>query len=846
MSNDRNRRGFNRRDLLKSSFCGLSGLILTSQLSGFALAEEAKQTGLNLNHHQLISDMYDHGAAMASNAKGKVWIAALRQLDNGTQQIIMSEFNSKWSKFRPITKEGSYESPKIACAKNGTPMIVWSQEEDNKWTIQSAELKGGIFNKRRCAVDSHGRATNPVITAAGKNEYWLGWESYEKGKFKICLKQFCKGKWGKAINITDGTTNAYYPTITIGPDDNVWIAYSEVDGTHCNIKLTHYDTNKLRVGNVVDVAVGGSFENVPNINSHPDICFDKDGVLWITYETRGNIEKQDKDEIHKKNPCFFGSRHCMVVCYKDNKIQQITGKNHELFNASNDQLPTFVKDADDRLWIFTRSAAPRSKNRRPRTRKWNIRASRLESDGWSEPVKIFNGIPSGRGERAAAAIAEKNKFWLVWQNDNWPISTKEIRKNEIQTDSYNSELYLAELSIPAAGKSKPSFKLSPAQIEKKHSSNIGRPRVARRKIRLGNEEYTLLFGNLHEHTDLSRCPPPGVEGNFDENYRYGMDVEGYDFVGLADHGYDFDLHKWSRNRRAVRFYNSPPYFVALPVFEWTLSCGTMGVRDHLPLGSGHRNLVFASDKDAAKFISESGVFYHCFYHESNRIDKVWDILKEKDIRAVTIPHHSADKVHPACWKFNNPDYEMVVEMFQLRGSSEYKGCPSWIHNFSRSQGSTDFEGCYVQDALAKGRKLGFIASGDHNHMGTGLAALFVKDVSQEGIYEALKSRRCYGTTGDKIFMDFRINGRFMGEEITSGKPPVISAVVDSVEPLKNIVIFKNNNVIYELNENKLKNLKQYTIDYTDKEFTNDSYYYLRVIQQNDEIGWASPIWVKKV
>ncbi|MHC4124364.1 MAG: hypothetical protein ACYSSI_12385 [Planctomycetota bacterium] len=99
-----------RRKLLKSGVSGLSGLILAERFSGFALAQQAQQTGLGLSEHQIISDMCDQGASMASDAKGKAWIAALRQLDDGTQQIITSDLNGKWSKFRPITKEGSYSS----------------------------------------------------------------------------------------------------------------------------------------------------------------------------------------------------------------------------------------------------------------------------------------------------------------------------------------------------------------------------------------------------------------------------------------------------------------------------------------------------------------------------------------------------------------------------------------------------------------------------------------------------------------------------------------------------------------------------------------------------------------
>jgi hypothetical protein len=63
----------------------------------------------------------------------------------------------------------------------------------------------------------------------------------------------------------------------------------------------------------------------------------------------------------------------------------------------------------------------------------------------------------------------------------------------------------------------------------------------------------------------------------------------------------------------------------------------------------------------------------------------------------------------------------------------------------------------------KGYHIGFIGSGEHNNMGVGLAALWVKEVNRKGIIEALRARRCFGTTGDKIFMEVKVNGVFMGE-----------------------------------------------------------------------------------
>lgn len=55
--------------------------------------------------------------------------------------------------------------------------------------------------------------------------------------------------------------------------------------------------------------------------------------------------------------------------------------------------------------------------------------------------------------------------------------------------------------------------------------------------RIDEQEYLylyLLFGNLHEHTNFSHCWPDGSDGDCDENYQHGIDVEGYDFVVLTE------------------------------------------------------------------------------------------------------------------------------------------------------------------------------------------------------------------------------------------------------------------------------------------------------------------------
>lgn len=179
---------------------------------------------------------------------------------------------------------------------------------------------------------------------------------------------------------------------------------------------------------------------------------------------------------------------------------------------------------------------------------------------------------------------------------------------------------------------------------------------------------------------------------------------------------------------------------------------------------------------------------------------------------------------------------------------EYEGCPRQVnvHFIPKTQDKADgYEKAWAQSALARGQRLGFIAAGDHKSTGTGTTVLFVNKASHQGIIEALKARRCYATTGDKIFIDICVDGHLMGEEITSSGKPRVTAVIEATARLTSIVIFRNNKIVYEKNAQDLGSASRFRVDIVDQDYDNDSFYYLRVVQANDEIAWSSPIWADR-
>src|SRR5690606_12813286 len=75
-----------------------------------------------------------------------------------------------------------------------------------------------------------------------------------------------------------------------------------------------------------------------------------------------------------------------------------------------------------------------------------------------------------------------------------------------------------------------------------------------------------------------------------------------------------------------------------------------------------------------------------------------------------------------------------------------------------------------------------------------LACVLAPSLTRENIFEAIRRRRVFGTSGNRPLLDFRVNGHLMGEEIEveADEPIRISAYVAAREPLKWLTIVRNN------------------------------------------------------
>lgn len=774
------------------------------------------------------TDEQEEYPSLVHNEKGEMWMFALRRLPYPRDRELISAFrylDGAWVETDPVTEhEGSYEAPVAACAPGGAPVVAWCSIDSGQWKIQVSQYSGDHSGPYQFPTEP-GRPINPVLHARRRERTWIAWENYHQGKFTIKISKFEQGRWSKTAEIVRGEHSCFDPALAEDQAGNLYVAYGLTDGYHQNIEMTLMDGKTLEVKQIVPVAVGGAFKNRVNLNTKPALAFDSGDRLWISYENNRQATRLDDAD------CYTGDRCCAMVSYQGGKIMEPAATGKWLFTGKNDHRPSFFRDLQGKLYAASHCGGDFVGNP-----YWQYRISWLdEPKGWVEPQTILQSKQKGVMIPPALGFDRKNRPWLATLNEevfkhDTPQGPEQVVTSRV------TQLMACQFSLAEARQTRESLRFVDTLVEEHHENEAfvpeisGHPKVSGEQKERNGEVYSLVYGNLHEHSENSPCWSAGTDGTLHEDIRFGLYTEGYDFVGITDHGYSQTELYWRKNLRIADFYNDPPYFVCFPAMEWTLTA--RGDLESV-YGAGHYNVIFASSEEARKFIRNSLEIYNVNTPESSNSKLLWELLHEKQINCITIPHHPADKTHPVDWNVHDPHFVPVVELFQCRGNGEYPGCPREI-NLQRHS-STTSKRAFVDYALReKHYKMGFVASGDHNGMGVGVAALWIREFSREGLLEAMRSRRCFATTGDKMIVDFSLED----------SPPRLNIKVKGQRELEKVEVLRNSRVI------KAYAVQGETLEF-ETEFRDDTrpeekevlYYYVRATQKNKEMAWSSPQWV---
>lgn len=358
------------------------------------------------------------------------------------------------------------------------------------------------------------------------------------------------------------------------------------------------------------------------------------------------------------------------------------------------------------------------------------------------------------------------------------------------------------------------------------------------------KDYKVFYGDPHIHTNFSLCDYPH-QGSVGENVEYCRAELGLHFAALTDHAEHMDDKQYQDYRAAWDEFNQEGNFVMLPAYEWTSEV------------YGHRNLYFL-DTDMPRWGANST--------RSDTPEKLARLVLERTRQALVVPHHPGKRWFPQRWLTPAP-LERCAEIYSKWGSFEYYGNP-----LSQVGGIYDtVPGIFIQDALAMGKKMGFLAGGDCHILkpGTrGITGVLARELTRGEIFEAMLARRTFATTGVRSEIFFTLGGHLMGEEIVVNRyqleqmyPFQIYVEVSSPTPIERVELLQNNVVVFTQTVSTTGGyfvlryskrgidpdaFKQFSFSYSppaSRKFHFNQFYYVRVTHQDRHMTWSSPIWV---
>lgn len=278
----------------------------------------------------------------------------------------------------------------------------------------------------------------------------------------------------------------------------------------------------------------------------------------------------------------------------------------------------------------------------------------------------------------------------------------------------------------------------------------------------------VFWGDPHggQIADASKIP---------DFFRYARDVAGIHFAGYQRNDHVHSNADYASQQRAEREYDEPGRFVPLPGFEWTAE-PTMG---------GHHNVYFRRHGQPMRRNSHLGVAD--MSDVDTDLPHVLDLHRAYRGKDVLITPHVGGG--HADLTYHEPALEPALEISSTHGTFEW----------------------FLRESLDRGYRMGFVGGSDSHDGRPGadspgyqerryakgsLTALLARELSLAGIHEALRARRCYATTGERLLLDVRADGHLMGEGYRTAASPTLAVAVTGTAPLESVTVFRGLEPIY--------------------------------------------------
>jgi hypothetical protein len=733
----------------------------------------------------------------------------------------------------PVTGPGRDVWRPAVVADGSGVTVVWSEQQGGNWDLHARRLDpatGALDEPRRLTTDP-GADTAPALAVGADGRVHVAWQGWRGGQAEILLAPLDGA--GEPRNVSGHPANDWSPALAADASGNLVVAFD-------TYRYGNYDIMLSRASDWAPIAVADS----PRFEARPSLAVDRRGRVWLAYEERpanwgkdfGNIPDGPGDALYQASAvrvrCVDGDR---VLDAGDPVAQAPAGRRSH--NA-------FARLALDAL------GRPRLLFRHREEAVWGGNAvmvvggvwlgysTALVGDRWTPPQPLPRSdnlldnrpalVPLADGDAMAVYATDGRLHREVEQTPD--LARRFYTHSGTPPGVVNNDLFVAALGrlpaaapAPAAGGPVPAAEpVPPAHADE--PAAVARLRAHR--VEAGGKTYRLLRGEFHRHTEISQ--DGGNDGALEDMWRYALDAAAFDWIGNGDHDNGGGKeYTWWLIQKTTDLYHHAPAFV--PMFTYERSVAYPG---------GHRNVMFPRRgvRTLPRLVDDVGV------RTSVRgVDEDAAMLYRylNELGGLCASHTSGTGMGTD-WRANDPVAEPIVEIYQgIRNSYESFGGPRVAHGPGDAVGGWRPLGM-IWNALAYQYRLGFQASSDHVSTHISYAIAIAEEASRQGVFDAFKRRHCYAAT-DNILLDVRCGEHLMGDEFAQDGPVALEVRAHGTAPIARVDIIKDFHHVYTA-EPKADRV---AFTWTDESGVNrgPSWYYVRVVQQDGEVAWGSPMWV---
>ncbi|MAD80430.1 MAG: hypothetical protein CMJ50_06250 [Planctomycetaceae bacterium] len=297
-----------------------------------------------------------------------------------------------------------------------------------------------------------------------------------------------------------------------------------------------------------------------------------------------------------------------------------------------------------------------------------------------------------------------------------------------------------------------------------------------------NELHNLYWGDIHNHNEcglakgsLERAIDL-ARGHLDfwaaTGHSWWHDMPDLPGTGREMFLEGFERHRkfWPKTRGLVE-ESTDDEFVAILGYEWHSSA------------FGDYCMLFPEDNREL--------------YLPDHANKLLDFADSKNALAIT--HHVGYKKgwRGANFDFHRPVTSPVVEVMSEHGCTMSLTSP---HDMVRHSMGGRSSQQVIERQLESGMRFGFVGSSDTHRgypgaYGEGVVGIWAPELSRRAIFAALRKRRTYATSGERIAVEFAINGQPMGSELPTTADRQIDIRVEGQNTLQMIELVCRGQVI---------------------------------------------------